>query len=137
MIKNRNLDPDSRVRVSGIHHFDLSGDSDGAVKYPILLMHPNNKIKIRKILVLYTVTSDDTDDNPILYVGTVADPDLYYLTALPDDQAAGTFLQLDPAVATLLPKQTGIVVSLESKSVTNAGEVDVAIEYEVVDRAVA
>jgi hypothetical protein len=135
MIKNRNLDRDAKRRVSGSVRFDLSGE-EGVGK--LLVIHAECAILIKKIFVCYSVATDSNNDITALQVGTPGALTTYYNTAPAISTAAYTELIAESvAPYTEVPKQTAIIASLAAGTCTNTGEVDVAIEYEVIDTATA
>lgn len=136
MIKNRNLDPDSRIRVTPGVQLDLSAD-EGVTKTPGVVIRSVNKIKIRKIIVVYSTATDANNDITALTVGIPGALTKYYNTAVNISKAQWTVELKEPASTDLVDAQKPILIGLAAGASTNGGVIDVYVEYEVIDRAVA
>lgn len=136
MIKNRSLDPDSRIRVTPGVQLDLSND-EGVTKTPGVFVHSANKVKIRNVIVVYSTATDANNDITALTVGIPGSLTKYYNTAVNISKAQWTVEVKTPASTDYVDAKKPILIGLAAGACTNAGVIDVYVEYEVIDRAVA
>jgi hypothetical protein len=127
MIKNRNMDADSKVRLARFH-LDLSQ----GVTHDAVILDTLRDIKILAVSSIYS-TASASGTHADIEVGTTADVDAYVNYTTLATQSLWTKITHTLLSTALVPAGTAVVVGM-SGAATDDGEVDLFIEYELVDR---
>lgn len=136
MIKNRNLDPDARYRLSNWARFDIDTDeTDDPIK--CLVLHRNCSVRVKEIHYAIVDSLGTTNSNRIM-VGTPGDTDVFFVSHFTSTNASVSVDTVDSlAPTTNVPAGTPVIASIGTTAFVGAGIVEIAVGYEIQDRATA
>lgn len=133
MIRNRNLDPQSRVRYGFSRNIDMSSDTRQS---SMLAFSSTNDIQILRAWVLFTVDGDTNAVQPIT-IGVQGALTRYanfsHNVTAATNQEGDTEAVTLTATGTLVTKGTPVICRRAAGASTNVGECVVCLEYELVD----
>jgi hypothetical protein len=133
VIGNRNMQRGSKKRFL-TYYKDI--DVPGAIASSVVLVDPENDIKIQKVSLVYHVATDATAlSTDTIRVGTIATPTLYCAALPVISTAAGTVTNISLSSTAPVPAGTALCITASAFTANaNVGAVSLVVAYELVDR---
>lgn len=134
MIRHRNLHPDTRKRYGVSRVIDMSVD---AATMSVVAFDPDQDIKVRRATIVFTLDgSTGTVQNIQLGVqGALTRYAAFAHNIVAATNQAGDVETVTMTnLTTLVPRGTALVVTRAAGAATNTSDLQVVVEYELVDR---